>query len=194
MNPKQFAAGKRISEWLEGNNATRQTPVVLVRRARGSRLLQRQPTSLGWCSPHTGPIGKPAKTDVQLLRAETGRFDFGQVLQLEKHLAVCAFSISVNDRFTFLIVFSQGPGSDGLNIASTKSWTAISVEHVTTSRFVQDGPHFQPFSQFPTTTVQHCAPSIELSRFALITCSLGEIVKRLLAGNLQPDCFKSRIH
>src|SRR6266851_4888461 len=163
-------------------------------RARGSGLLQRQPTSLGWCSPYTGPIGKPTKTDVQLLRAETCRSDLGQVLQLEKHLAVCASSISVNDRFAFLIVFSKGPGSDGLDIASTKSWAAISVEHITTSRFVQDGPYFQPFSQFPTTTVQHCTTAIKLSRFALITCSLGEIVKRLLAGNLQPDCFKSRIH
>src|SRR6266404_4226 len=163
-------------------------------RARRSRLLQRQPASRGWRSSYPGPIGKPAKTDVQLLGSETSRSDFGEVLQLEKHLAICAFSITVNDRFTFLIVFSQGPGSNGLNIASTKSWTAISVEHVTTSRFVQDSPHFQPFSKFPTTTVQHCATAIKLSRFALITRTLGEIVKRLLAGNLQPDCFKSRIH
>src|SRR5260370_14140309 len=163
-------------------------------RARRSSLLQRQPTSLAWRSPHTSPIGKPAKTNMQLLRPETGGSDFGKVLQFEEYFAVCTFSISVNDGFSFLIVFCQGPWSDGLNIAGAKSWTAIGVKHVTTSRFVQYGPDFQPFSKFPTTTVQDGATAIKLSWFALIACPLGEIVKRLLAGNLQPNCFKSRIH
>src|SRR4029079_1319075 len=49
-------------------------------------------------------------------------------------------------------------------------------------------------SQLPAATVQDSAASAELRGLTLITCSLGEVVKSLLARNLQTDRFKSRVH
>src|SRR5260370_18084971 len=96
-------------------------------RARRSSLLQRQPTSLAWRSPHTSPIGKPAKTNMQLLRPETGGSDFGKVLQFEEYFAVCTFSISLNYGFSFPILFSQGyrEGKDSNKLFQLPNLTQI---------------------------------------------------------------------
>ena len=96
--------------------------------------------------------------------------------------------------FAFFVVFRQRPRRDRLNVTSTKSGTTVGVENIATSRLVNDGPNFEPFSQFPSATVQDSAASAELRGLTLITCSLGEVVKSLLARNLQTDRFKSWIH
>src|SRR6266850_4336671 len=42
--------------------------------------------------------------------------------------------------------------------------------------------------------MQYGTTAIELGGFALIARSFGQVVEGLLAGDFQPDCFKSRIH
>ena len=38
--------------------------------------------------------------------------NFSQVLQLEEHFAIGTFTITVNHRFAFFVVFGQRPGRD----------------------------------------------------------------------------------
>ena len=82
--------------------------------------------------------------------------------------------------FAFFIVFRERPGTNRLNVPRTKSGPAVRIEHVATSRFIEHAPNLQPFTQLPTTAVQHGATSAKLCGLTLVPGPLGEIVKCLL--------------
>src|ERR1044072_1270303 len=77
MNPEELATGKRISQRLEGNDSTGETPVVFVCGASRRGFFEGQPACLSFAATHARAIGKTAKTNVQLLRAESGWTNLG---------------------------------------------------------------------------------------------------------------------
>src|SRR5258705_7124386 len=194
MNPKQITTGKRISQRLKRYYPARQAPVVFMCGACGGCLLERHPASLPPHGAHPRTVRQATQPNVQLLRAKARRPDLGEILQLEKNFAVCSLTISMNNRFALFVVLRQRPGRDCLNVASTKARTAIRIKHVATSRLIQNGPNFQSISKLPATTMQHCAPPIELCGFALVAGALRKVVESFFAGDFQAYSFKRRIH
>src|SRR5258705_5830595 len=194
MNPKQVTTGERISQRLKRYHAARQAPVVFMCGACGGCFLERHPASFSLHTAHPRTVRQATQPNVQLLRAKARRPDIGEILQLEKNLAVCSFAISMNNCFALFVVLRQRPGRDCLNVASTKARTTIRIKHVATSRLIQNGPNFQSISKLPATTMQHCAPPIELCGLALVTCALRKVVESFFAEVFQAYSFKRRIH
>src|SRR5207245_2725275 len=118
----------------------------------------------------------------------------GQVLQLKQDLRVGAVAVTMNDRFTFFVVFCQRPGRDALHVASAKAGPAVGIKHVARSRFVEHGPNLQTFAQLPAAAMQYRTAPQELRRLALVLSALSEKIDRFLAGHLQADRFKGRVH
>jgi len=73
---------------------------------------------------------------MQLLSAKAARTNLGQVLQFKQNFAIGAFAITMYHGLAFFIVFGQGPGRNCLNVASTKTRTAIGIKDVAASGFV----------------------------------------------------------
>jgi hypothetical protein len=70
---------------------------------------------------------------MKLLRAETARSNFREVLQLKQNFAVSPFAITVDHSFAFFIIFSKRPRTDRLNMSGSKSRPAVGIENVTTA-------------------------------------------------------------
>src|SRR6266498_1173711 len=157
-------------------------------------LLERHPADFRDTVANPRAVSKSAQTNVQFLRAEAGRADFGKVLQLKQDFAVGPLAIAMDHRLAFFVIFCQCPGADGLDISRSKSRTAVSIKHVASSRLIKHRPHLQSLTEFPAATVQHGATPTQLRWLTLISRALSEVVKRLLAGNFQPNRFKSSIH
>src|ERR1041384_845031 len=80
MNPEELAAGERILQWLESNDSTRKAPVVFVCGSSRRGFFEWYPARLAFTATHAPAIGGTAKTDVQLLRAESRWANLSQIL------------------------------------------------------------------------------------------------------------------
>jgi len=80
MNPEEFASGKRIPQRLEGNDATRETPVVFVCGSSRRGFFEGHPARFALAATHARAIGETAETDVQLLRAKSRWTNFSKIL------------------------------------------------------------------------------------------------------------------
>src|SRR5690348_12446431 len=127
MNPEKLASRKRIAQGLKRDHTSRQAPIVFMRGSRGRGFFERRPPRLALAATHARAICETAKTDVQLLGGKAGGSNFSQVLQLEEHLAVGPFTITVNHRLAFFVVLRQRPRRDRLNVTRSKTGTAIGI-------------------------------------------------------------------
>src|SRR5205807_4327099 len=123
--------------------------------------------------------------------AKSRRADLSQVLQFKQDVGIGAVAVAVDDRFAFFVVFSEGPGRNALHVARAKTGTAVGIEDVAGSRFVQHGPNFQAGAELPTASMQDRAAPQKLGRFALIFSTFGKKVDRFLAPNLQAARFET---
>src|SRR5438045_8355164 len=130
MNPEEFLSGKRISQGLESDHTARQAPIVFMRCPRRRCLFQRHPARFSLSTSHASAICQSAQTDMQLLRAKAGWTNLSEILQLKQDFAVGSFAITVDHGLAFFVVFRQRPRRDGLNVASTKSRTAVGVKEL----------------------------------------------------------------
>src|SRR2546421_6957667 len=196
VDPVKLAARQRVAQGLEGDDAARERPVVLVRGARGRGLFERLPARAPFARGrrHARAVGEPAQADVQLLRAEALGADLRQVLKLEEDFRLRAVAVAVDDCLAVLVVFGECPRADALRVARAETGPAVGVENLARARFVEHSPDLKPLAQLPAATVEHSAASAELRRLALVARALREVVEVLLARYFKPDGLERLFH
>ena len=78
-----------------------------MRRSRRRGLFERRPARLCFSAAHARAISETTQSDVQLLRTESCRTNFGEVLQFEKNFAIGPFTKAMYYCFAFFVVFGR---------------------------------------------------------------------------------------
>src|SRR5947199_9048771 len=97
IDPVKLAARERIAERLNRNHASRQTPIILMRRTCRCALFQRLPVSTNGSLADARIVSQTAEADVQLARAESGVAYLRQILQFEEDFRIRAVAVSMHD-------------------------------------------------------------------------------------------------
>jgi len=77
---------------------------------------------------------------MEFLSPKAAWTNLGKVLQFKKDFAISALPKTVNYRFSFFVIFGQGPGTNCLDMPGPESWPAVSIENVSASRLIKNSP------------------------------------------------------
>src|SRR2546421_9483948 len=114
--------------------------IILVSCARRRSFIKGHPSCFCGRVAHSRPISQPAKTYVEFLSPKAAWTNLGKVLQFKKDFAISAFPKTVDHRFALFVIFGQGPGTNRLDMPSAEAWPTVSIENVSTSRLIKNGP------------------------------------------------------